>query len=308
MDKLAALIFIDANQYLDLYRVVEGKKLLGLLQEQREYIFATVQVVEEVQRNKLQVAADFLSKQLKQLEVRKFGVPDHIFDISGDTTTTLRKKLDHLAKSIDEVNDDLKSAAVQTLQHVSLSEDEVSKTLASLFGKAVTHTSEEIQRARERRERGNPPGKKSDPLGDQLTWEQLLSHCKGKSKIWIISKDKDYCTGYFDEASLNPLLYRDLTQTCQPTAEVFCFTNLGKGLDHFRKTTDVKADKLPSPEELQKIQEEQDSLPPLGWLPTMNYPIYAAPQSNARQRSFFFPGVMDSGGWHPGMQPDPDRP
>jgi hypothetical protein len=46
--------------------------------------------------------------------------------------------------------------------------------------------------------------------------------------------------------------------------------------------------------------EEQDSLPPLGWLSTMNYP-----KSHAQQRSFFHPGVM---GWHPGMQPDPDNP
>jgi hypothetical protein len=83
----------------------------------------------------------------------------------------------------------------------------------------------------------------------------LLGHCKGKSKIWIISRDRDYCTEYFEEVSLNPLLYRDLTQICQPTIEVFCFKNLGKGLDHFVKTTGVKADKLPSPEELQVIKE-----------------------------------------------------
>jgi 23S rRNA maturation mini-RNase III len=305
MDKVDALIFIDLNQYLDLYRVVEGKKLLGSLQEQREYIFVTKQVVAEVQSIKLKTAVDFLTKHFEQLKVRGLGVPDHIFDISGEITTTLREKLADLDKSIKEINNRLKNAAVQTLQQVSLSKDEISKALASLFDKAVIHTPEEIQRARERRERGNPPGKKSDPLGDQLTWEQLLSHCKGKSKIWIISRDRDYCTEYFEEVSLNPLLYQDLTQICQPTMEVFCFKNLGKGLDHFVSVTDVKADKLPSPEELQKIQEEHDSLPPLGWLSTMNYPNYPARQSHAQQRSFFHPGVM---GWHPGMQPDTDNP
>jgi hypothetical protein len=187
MDKVDALIFIDLNQYLDLYRVVEGKKLLGSLQEQREYIFVTKQVVAEVQSIKLKTAADFLTKHFEQLKVRGLGVPDHIFDISGEITTTLREKLGDLDKSIQEINNLLKNAAVQTLQQVSLSKDEISKALASLFDKAVSHMPEEIQRARERRERGNPPGKKSDPLGDQLTWEQLLSHCKGKSKIWIRS-------------------------------------------------------------------------------------------------------------------------
>jgi ribosome biogenesis SPOUT family RNA methylase Rps3 len=127
MDKLDARIFIDSNQYLDLYRVVEGKKLLSLLQEQRDYIFVTVQIVEEVQRNKLQVMAKFLTKHFEQLKVRRLGVPDHLFDISVDTTTSLRKKLDDLSKSIDEANIELKNAAVQTLQHASLSKDEVSK-------------------------------------------------------------------------------------------------------------------------------------------------------------------------------------
>jgi hypothetical protein len=70
MDRVNTLIFIDANQYLDLYRSIEGKKLLGLLQEQRDYIFVTKQVVEEVQRNKLQVMAEFLIKQFEQLKVR----------------------------------------------------------------------------------------------------------------------------------------------------------------------------------------------------------------------------------------------
>jgi hypothetical protein len=62
MDKVDALIFIDTNQYLDLYRVVEGKKLLGLLQEQRDYIFVTEQVIKEVQSIKLKTAADFLTE------------------------------------------------------------------------------------------------------------------------------------------------------------------------------------------------------------------------------------------------------
>jgi hypothetical protein len=194
MEKVDASIFIDANQYLDLYRVTKGKKLLDPLMEQRDYIFITVQVVEEVQRSKLQVAAAFLTKQFEQLKVRGFDIPDHLFDISGETAAELRKKLQNIDQRIKEINADLMDAAVQTLQRISRSEDEVSKALAALFDKADTHTPEETQRARERRERGNPPGKKADPLGDQLTWEQLLSHCKGRSKLWIVSKDSDYCT------------------------------------------------------------------------------------------------------------------
>ena len=274
-----ALVFIDASQYLDLYRAIRGKQLLETLLEQKDHIFVTVQIVNGVQRNKLKIAAGFLTRQFEQLKVHGVAIPDHLFDISGDTAATLRKKLHDIDKRIKEVNDDLKNAAVQTLRRISLSRDEVSKALAALFSKAVTYTAEEFQRARDRKEIGNPPGKKSDSLGDQLTWEQLLSNCKDESKLWIISNDADYWTEYSDEVFLNPLLYQDLARTPQPTIDVFCFKNLGKGFDHFVKTTGVKADKLPSQEALQEIESEQDALPPLGRLSTLDVANDAAIQS-----------------------------
>ena len=51
-----ALLFIDANQYLQLYGLVAGKKLLDFLEEQRAHIFVTTQVVDEVIRNNLRSA------------------------------------------------------------------------------------------------------------------------------------------------------------------------------------------------------------------------------------------------------------
>src|SRR6266851_7059640 len=111
-----ALVFIDANQYLNLYRTAKGKRLLKPLMEQQEHIFITEQVVEEVQRNKLRVAALFLSKQFEELKLRAFEVPDHLFDAVGKTASGLRQKLDDLRKRIDEVNDDLTYAAVQALK------------------------------------------------------------------------------------------------------------------------------------------------------------------------------------------------
>jgi hypothetical protein len=73
-----ALLFIDANKYLDLYRTDKGKKLLAPLGEQVDYIFVTQQVVNEVQRNKIQVAAQFLTQKFKEIKVQTFGVPDHL--------------------------------------------------------------------------------------------------------------------------------------------------------------------------------------------------------------------------------------
>jgi hypothetical protein len=266
--KVDPLIVIDANQYLNLYRVTKEKKLLAPLSEQEEYIFVTVQIVEEVQRNKLRVAANFLSSQFEELKIRKFDVPDHLFDIAEDTASKLREKLGDIGERIKAVNTYLTNAAVDTLRRISCSEDEVSKALAGLFNKAVAPTPEEIQRARERKERGNPPGKKGDPLGDQLTWEQLLCHCKDNSKLWIISKDSDYSTRHSGKMFLNPLLYQDLIRMNQPIPEVVCFDSIDEGIRDFVQTTGVKAERLPTPEESKEIKEELDSLPPLDWLPS----------------------------------------
>ena len=156
MGNVDALIFIDTNQYLPLYEVTKGKKLLESLKEQQDYIFVTVQVVEEVQRRKLQIAATFLTGQLEKLDVSRSGLPDYLFSISEDTIK-LREKLKELKPKIMEVHKGLTNAAVQALQKISRSEDEISTALAALFSKAVTPTPEEIRRARERKERGNPP-------------------------------------------------------------------------------------------------------------------------------------------------------
>lgn len=137
-----------------------------------------------------------------------------------------------------------------------------------LLSKAVPHTSEEIQNARARKEIGNPPGKKADPLGDQLNWEQLLSHCKDKSKLWIIARDSDYQTTYNGKVFLNSLLYQDLVRVKQPPIEVFCFDSIVEGIRNFVEMTGVSAKKLPTIEESKAIRRELDSLPPLDWLPS----------------------------------------
>jgi hypothetical protein len=63
-----ALLFIDANRYLDLYRLVTAKKLLPAIKEQQEHIFITKQVVDEVQRNKLREAARLRATQIVELK------------------------------------------------------------------------------------------------------------------------------------------------------------------------------------------------------------------------------------------------
>jgi hypothetical protein len=257
---IKSVLFIDANQYLDLYRTVGGEKLLAALQEQQGHIFVTVQVVDEVYRQKLSATATFLAAKVNESKPNDYAVPDHL---PARVVNAIRERTRERLQKIRE------KLSRNLLEQVSQSKDEVSKALAGLFSQAIPHTDGELQRARARKERGNPPGKSGDPLGDQLCWEQILSQCQDKPVLWIITNDSDYGTKHGREMLLNAGLYRELTHLYESVPPVHCFTNIIDGLEHFAKTTGTKAEKLPTAEEAEQIKKEQESLLPLGWL--VNY-------------------------------------
>jgi hypothetical protein len=261
-----AIIFIDANQYLDLYQIVSGKKLLAALQEQGDHILVTEQVVHEVYRNKVSVTANFLAGELKKLELNRIAVSDHFFSATDDRIVQMRKQLQANREQFEKTKGEFTDLAHDLLEQVSQSKDEVSKVLDDVFSHAVAFGDGELQRARDRRERGNPPGKPSDPLGDQLNWEQILSHCKHKTMLWIITRDPDYGTVHEGKMFLNAALCAELARLYKPQPEVYCFDNIAEGLSHFASTTGTKAEKLPTPEETKQIKKEQESLPPVDWM------------------------------------------
>lgn len=255
-----ALLFIDANKYLDLYRINEGKKLLSSLDEQVDYIFITKQIVNEVQRNKILVAEGFLRQKFKGLKPQSFNVPDHLSGTNSGQGKEILKQMSEIGQKIKEVNNAVDELAFGILKQISSSQDEVSQALSPIFDKAILHSSEELQNARDRRELGNPPGKSNDPIGDQLTWEQILTHFKGRKRLWIISRDGDYGTSYGNQGFLNRFLYDELCEiTSEP--EVYLFKDLVIGIRHFVDTTGVKADKRLTPEEADEIEREEKSLP-----------------------------------------------
>jgi hypothetical protein len=210
-----------------------------------------------VYRQKLSATATFLAAKVNESKLNSIAVPGHL---PTRTVHAIRERIrERLQRIREKLSHDL-------LEQVSQSIDEVSKSLAGLFSQAVPHTDGELQRARTRKERGNPPGKSGDPLGDQLTWEQILSQCQDKPGLWIITNDSDYGTKHGREMFLNAALYRELAQLYQSEPPVHCFTNIVDGIKHFAETTGTKAEKLPTAEEAEQIKKEQESLPPLGWL------------------------------------------
>ena len=77
MSNIDALLLIDANKYLDLYRIDKGRKFLAPLSEQASHILVTQQIVDEVQRNKVHAAADFLRTKSQGMKLRGLNIPDH---------------------------------------------------------------------------------------------------------------------------------------------------------------------------------------------------------------------------------------
>jgi hypothetical protein len=255
-----ALLFIDANKYLDLYRIALGKKLLAPLGEQINYIFVTQQVVAEVQRNKIQVAADFLRAQFKELKIQTFNIPDHLSGTGTEQGKNILQQMKEVKQQIDKLNVEVESLALGIMEQISSSEDEVSKALTPIFAKAVPHSPEELQRARERKELGNPPGKNTNPIGDQLTWEQILTHFEGKKRLWIISRDGDYGTVYEGKSFPNHFLYSELCKIVS-NPKIYIFEDLVKGIEHFVKETGINAENCLTPEETEEIKQEEKSLP-----------------------------------------------
>jgi hypothetical protein len=105
---LDAFIFIDANVYLDFYRIPSGKKLLTSLLEQRDHIFVTTQLVNEVTRNKLKVAANSLDTQFAKIQLP--GLPDQLFDVLEGAAADLREKHIAVRQIIDPVMGPLRLA------------------------------------------------------------------------------------------------------------------------------------------------------------------------------------------------------
>ena len=101
MRNFDGVLFIDANQYVDLYRTHTGKIQLAALKEQQDYIFVTEGVVDEVQRNKVREAAGFLGRVFKTLQASNLAVPAHLF---STTDNHVQRIQDALKGDKDQIN------------------------------------------------------------------------------------------------------------------------------------------------------------------------------------------------------------
>lgn len=252
------LLFIDANIYLGLYNTnkPEFKKLLSSLIELKNNIFISKQIVDEVNRNKLNIFRHSIDNYIKQSIILPTSLPEHLDDEASKSFSEWNKNRRSLESLIKESNKELHAILDVVLTGVSNSSDNISKKLNEVFSLAIYPTNDDLEKARYRREMGNPPGKIDDPLGDQLSWEILLSKLNAVSTLWIVSTDRDYFAEHKDSLYLNPVLTEDIN-TVNSNVEIKLFNKLSEALREYNKQAQIQS--LPNTEELDKISESESA-------------------------------------------------
>jgi hypothetical protein len=234
-------VFIDANIYLNCYerRYKDYRKLLENVASIKKSVLFTMAVSDEVKRNRA-------GAYVKQNKVPIF-VPEDPKDISEPNQHHLATEEDDSLKEIKNGRKDLKSAHeelvkkvkdfhLKNIKSIVDGRDDVSRAISHL--KVTEPTAEQMDRARHRKEVGNPPGKPDDPLGDQISWEQLIDKVTNKSSIWLVSNDGDYLVRAENEVFLNPYLMDELSKRYSDI-KIFCFDNLADFFQEFQKQTSV---------------------------------------------------------------------
>jgi hypothetical protein len=249
-------IFIDANIYLEFYRVDwrEFSKILPSLEDIRGEIVSTKQIEDEVERNKLGITIGACQELMKRIDPSKAG-------LDASLAAEYKGRFGHdwpfIAEKaqVEAAKRNIRELLGARVAAVARSADAVSGALDKIFSSARDASEDELQRARLRKERGNPPGKRGDPLGDQLTWEQLKASLSHEDDTWIITKDKDYSWNFEGTICLNPLLLSELGVIGLKAEQVHVFDNLSLALTELNKSKPLKT--LPDPSVMAEAAREE---------------------------------------------------
>jgi hypothetical protein len=164
---------------LGFWKLREGRlqsELLPALVELRDHILITRQLVDETVRNRLNV---FMESAKFVKEPQPPAIPEHLIATEEAKSWNARHKT--VMEGRKALDRDWQTVLIGLANAISAGQDPVSRALEPLLATARGHEDAHLNRARDRKERGNPPGKKGDPLGDQLSWEQFLDAVRVKS-------------------------------------------------------------------------------------------------------------------------------
>lgn len=249
-------IFIDTNIYLRFYdsSSKEFKKLLNSLIEIKDVIFIPQQVVDETERNKLDVFLRAFKEHIKNAKFNKISLPEQVESIENEELKSWNKETLDLQNKIREQESKLKEITSKLIIEINENKDGVSKSLLEIFNLKTIPNEEQINKAKLRKALGNPPGKKGDPIGDELSWEQILDVASGIDNLYIISADTDYLYEFNKVCYLNSKLYSEL-KSKNSNLRIHCFNTLSEGLKKYSEKESKIS--LPSNDEMELIKQAE---------------------------------------------------
>ena len=250
------MILIDTNKYLAFYQSERISTLIPILRNLRDHVFVSHLIVDEVERNKFNCFKQTVSDQLK---TPKWSFPDHILP-QNTQSDQLRDDVKLFMDSAEALRRRLADHLNQLEEAVAQSSDHISLELKQFFGTPSTPNDDQLRRARFRKEVNNPPGKRSDPLGDELTWEQFLDASAHAADVWVLSGDHDYFVKVGKSLHLNPVLHRDLCERA-PRTSINCFETWAEAIPHFLNKMGLSKEGLPSEQCLDDFKAEERALP-----------------------------------------------
>ena len=187
-------LFIDTNVFLSFFHfssedLEELRKIRVLLQNGAVRLILPAQVESEFRRNRDGTVADALQRLREQKLTFQFPQLCKGYDESDTFRDALGAATDARSELLERIEQDVTGRTLKA--------DLVVRELFDVAHR-VAETSEQLQRARDRAARGNPPGKKGT-LGDALNWESLLDTVDDGQDLYFVSGDGDWISSLDDD-------------------------------------------------------------------------------------------------------------
>ncbi len=233
---MQALLFIDTNIFLDLYRIPTDsamKSSLNHINENHNKIITGTQIEMEYKKNRQKVIIDSISKMKKSNE-GNYSFPAIL---SGTMTcksvAAQKKKMDKQSKSL------LKR--MESVLRCPSKYDEVYKVLNRLF---KSSSSLNLKRPNKKRFKirhlakkrfilGYPPRKDNDIIiGDAINWEWIIDCAtEEKASVVIISRDLDYGSIFQGEPIIDDWLAQEFKERVNRSKSVTLTNKLAQGFE-----------------------------------------------------------------------------
>ena len=215
--QLDALIFVDTNILLDLYRIRKSDVSLAYLdrlEDCKDRLITGSQVEMEFKKNRQKVILESL-KNYSTPDWSKLTPPALLID--SQASKMIEKKKKEISTQQKRVNEKVE----KVLQNPS-NNDPVFQKLQRIFRNETEYNlSRELDErfkirrlARKRFTLGYPPRKDNDTsIGDAINWEWIISCAKNTDKeIIIVTRDTDYGAIYKGKSYLNDWLKKEFQE------------------------------------------------------------------------------------------------